>query len=370
MYVRAYLRVPRARPLARRFGLVFAVGAVVWLVSAFVPAPTRYLLWGLAILVDFARILFPGALEMVRRIPADREHAAERYAQFTLIVLGEAFIKVIDLLSGEDVTPDAQVFAGLGFAIACALWWTYFDDVAISRVRGDRLVLRAGAVWVYGHLPLTMALTAVGVGVRELALGTFSEPIPTNCLWLLVGAVAVALVTVAALEAVTEAGVFGPDARHRPVPRLVAAALLVGVGVIGPGLPALLTAALVVAITLGQVALEALTAARADRRLRVVVGERSRASGDRGPCDHLMAMGDPEPRTTGCEECMAQGEQWVRLRLCTECGHVGCCDDSKLTHASRHAAATDHPVIRSLESDEHWAWCYRDEVSAALGRGS
>lgn len=78
-------------------------------------------------------------------------------------------------------------------------------------------------------------------------------------------------------------------------------------------------------------------------------------------------MEDPEPRTTGCEECTAQGERWVRLRLCAACGHVGCCHDSKLTHAGRHAAATGHPVIRSLEPHEHWAWCYRDEVSVALG---
>ena len=34
---------------------------------------------------------------------------------------------------------------------------------------------------------------------------------------------------------------------------------------------------------------------------------------------------DVEPRDEGCEECLAIGDDWVHLRLCTKCGHVGCC---------------------------------------------
>jgi hypothetical protein len=44
------------------------------------------------------------------------------------------------------------------------------------------------------------------------------------------------------------------------------------------------------------------------------------------------------------------------------CGHVGCCDDSKNRHATKHFRSTHHPIIRSLEPGETWGWCFVDEV--------
>ena len=81
-------------------------------------------------------------------------------------------------------------------------------------------------------------------------------------------------------------------------------------------------------------------------------------------CDHLEAAGRPAPRSQGCEECLKAGDGWVHLRLCLECGHVGCCDSSKNKHATKHFHATGHPVVRSLEKYEAWGWCYVDEVFA------
>src|SRR6202041_1473567 len=64
----------------------------------------------------------------------------------------------------------------------------------------------------------------------------------------------------------------------------------------------------------------------------------------------------------GCEECLKMGDTWVHLRLCLECGHVGCCDSSKNKHATKHFHHTKHPIIRSLEPGEDWGWCYVDEL--------
>lgn len=42
-------------------------------------------------------------------------------------------------------------------------------------------------------------------------------------------------------------------------------------------------------------------------------------------CTHLTEVSDVEPRTPqGCEECLRMHAEWVHLRLCLECGHVGC----------------------------------------------
>jgi uncharacterized UBP type Zn finger protein len=80
-------------------------------------------------------------------------------------------------------------------------------------------------------------------------------------------------------------------------------------------------------------------------------------------CSHLSQVRDVAPRTPkGCEECLKMHAGWVHLRLCLECGHVGCCDDSPNKHATKHFHATKHPLIRSFEPGEDWGWCYVDEL--------
>ncbi|WP_342394498.1 cation:proton antiporter [Myxococcus fulvus] len=81
-----------------------------------------------------------------------------------------------------------------------------------------------------------------------------------------------------------------------------------------------------------------------------------------GLCGHLDRLRPVRPRTRGCEECLKLHDTWVHLRLCMTCGHVGCCDDSKNKHATRHFHESDHPIIRSLEPGERWGWCYVDKV--------
>jgi uncharacterized UBP type Zn finger protein len=80
-------------------------------------------------------------------------------------------------------------------------------------------------------------------------------------------------------------------------------------------------------------------------------------------CTHLDQIREVTPRTPeGCEECLKSGDEWVHLRLCTTCGHVGCCDDSKNKHARKHARADRHPIVRSFEPGEDWMYCFVDDV--------
>ena len=75
---------------------------------------------------------------------------------------------------------------------------------------------------------------------------------------------------------------------------------------------------------------------------------------------HLDQIRDVRPNTDGCEECLKTGDSWVHLRLCLSCGHVGCCDQSKNRHATKHFHDTQHPLIQSDEEGEDWLWCYVD----------
>ena len=73
------------------------------------------------------------------------------------------------------------------------------------------------------------------------------------------------------------------------------------------------------------------------------------------------------PSGTGCAECDASGGWWFHLRRCAQCGHIGCCDSSPSQHASRHAAATGHPLIQSFEPGEDWFWSYAENRMYASG---
>jgi uncharacterized UBP type Zn finger protein len=79
-------------------------------------------------------------------------------------------------------------------------------------------------------------------------------------------------------------------------------------------------------------------------------------------CHHLEESPRAKPRANGCEECLKMGDRWVHLRVCLECGHVGCCDSSKNKHATKHFHATKHPVMQSIEPGEDWIWCFVDEL--------
>ncbi|HEY1696685.1 MAG TPA: UBP-type zinc finger domain-containing protein [Polyangiaceae bacterium] len=82
------------------------------------------------------------------------------------------------------------------------------------------------------------------------------------------------------------------------------------------------------------------------------------------PCAHVTSemkarhVHRPAP---GCKECLAIGSGWVHLRVCLDCGHVGCCDSSPNKHATAHYRATKHAVITSGEAGEKWAYCYPDD---------
>ena len=79
-------------------------------------------------------------------------------------------------------------------------------------------------------------------------------------------------------------------------------------------------------------------------------------------CTHLEQAGDPQPSSDGCEDCLRIGGRWLHLRMCTTCGHVGCCDQSPNRHATAHHRETGHPLVQSYEPGEDWWWCYVDEL--------
>ena len=82
-------------------------------------------------------------------------------------------------------------------------------------------------------------------------------------------------------------------------------------------------------------------------------------------CQELLEVTvDPVPEG-GCQACIEKGDTWVHLRFCVTCRLVGCCDDSKNRHARKHAA-DGHPVVRSKEPGEYWAYCFDHDAGRTL----
>jgi hypothetical protein len=86
-------------------------------------------------------------------------------------------------------------------------------------------------------------------------------------------------------------------------------------------------------------------------------------------CTHLdtITVTQLPAEVAGCEDCLREGGKWLHLRICLNCGHVGCCDDSPHRHARAHFHATGHPIIEGYDPPEGWGWCFVDKVMLDLG---
>lgn len=370
MYWRARSRLDPAAPIATFFFGAFAAGAAIWAVSLLLPEDVRPFAWVLALLVEFVAPARSGDRSL--NAPVHLEHFQERYALFTIIVLGETFVKTLSEISKIGISIESQVFGALGFVVLIAIWWTYFDDVAGGHVREESALAktpaRNGLIWVYTHLPLTGAITAFGVAGKKIAsVGAFDEAFKDTYTWLLVGALVVILLSVAALDLVTRSPHYSIEAPERVGPRLVAAVLLVPIGLLvaGGALTALAGIGLIGAVMVAQIGVEVVAAQKSEHRLDREV--RQGIEDAAGACAHLAAGARPGPvPSLECPECAEKGIDWVQVRWCLTCGHVGCCDDSPGLHARTHWEETGHELIATIEPGGTWAYCYAHDVSDPL----
>ena len=135
MYARTINADEEVRGFSRTYVIGLSIGAVMWLLSAFIPAPWTLLIWVVAMIVDLAVPWTPQARAIAGRHPSDILHLSERYGLLTIIVLGESFVKVLSEVADKGGELNTVLMAGLGLAITCSLWWIYFDDVAGSRIK-------------------------------------------------------------------------------------------------------------------------------------------------------------------------------------------------------------------------------------------
>jgi len=200
-YARAW-RLHEARGLTIPHLIGHGAAAALWLASALMPVDLRVATWLLAFVLDLATPW--AAVNHNVRTPPHPAHLPERFGLFTLILLGESVVAVMQGIESQETwsLPAASAAVG-GMAVLFAIWWWYFDRVRAARERRVRTRRDAVAlqVWSYAHFPLYLGIVVIGVGIQRLVTMATREPVPSSdvALWLFGGTLlAASLATIAA----------------------------------------------------------------------------------------------------------------------------------------------------------------------------
>jgi low temperature requirement protein LtrA len=222
LYERARRHVPEARRLATIFLAAFGVATGFWIVSLALPAPSRYVLWGIALALELAAPLF--AWRQLPQAPIHPRHIPERFGLLTLIVLGESVLGVVLGIAHVPWGAASAATAAGGFAAAAALWWIYFEFLDETTIGARGLV--GGLTYTYMHFPIVVGLAALGAGVKLAILSAGGEARYDDTSWILCAGLALTMVGLAAIQLVRPPVLFDTDVRLRLATAVVALGLI------------------------------------------------------------------------------------------------------------------------------------------------
>jgi low temperature requirement protein LtrA len=265
LHIIAYVLVSRDDPTLRRVSLRLATtilpAAAVLVVAGALHGTARTVLWIAALAIDYGGL----ALRGVEGWRVEPRHFSERHGLIIIIALGESIVSLGVGAGHLDLSVGVIAGALLGIAVASALWWAYFDVVAIvaeRRLRSatpeDRVRLARDS-YTYMHLPMVVGIVVFAIGVKRTleGVGEHLHAVPATALC---GGVALYFLAMSGF-------------RRRNVgswnrPRLVACAILVALAPIAVSLPSLLALGLVALIACGDIAYEVVAYAGARERIR------------------------------------------------------------------------------------------------------
>ncbi|MEY2516698.1 MAG: hypothetical protein QOJ89_4056 [bacterium] len=240
---------PNLRKSVVGLGVSTAVGVGLLLAAAFTDGVAQGALWALALGFDMAGPAFFG----VEGWRLSAHHFAERHGLIIIIALGESIVAIgVGVQSEIDVGVVAA--AVIGSAVAAALWWLYFDVVAL--VAGRRLAeaetgreqnAMARDSYSFLHFPMVAGIVLVALGMKK-TLGHVEDPLKLVPAAALFGGAALYLLAHVAF-------------RYRHVHtlntrRLVLAVLLVALTALATQLPALASIAILAGLLIILIVVE------------------------------------------------------------------------------------------------------------------
>jgi low temperature requirement protein LtrA len=171
-----------------------ALGVGLLLAASGVDGRLQAALWGLALLLDMGEPFLFGA-EGWRLVP---RHFVERHGLILIIALGESIV-AIGIGAEGSVDAGVVVAATLGIGVAAALWWLYFDVVALLAERdlarlpeGRELNELARDAYSYLHFPMVAGIVLLALGLKT-TLAHVGDPLDVVPAAALLGGTAVYL---------------------------------------------------------------------------------------------------------------------------------------------------------------------------------
>lgn len=238
------------------------LGATLILVAGFLPeGPWRAVLWALAIVIDFVAPLLAGT----RGWKVDAGHFVERHSLIIIIALGESLVALGLSAAGEQLTGGVITAAALGVVVIAAMWWLYFDIVAVvaeqrlASLTGQAQTRMARDSYTYLHLPMVAGIVLVALGLKK-TLVDIDSPLKLIVSVALFGGLALYLLAHIAFRL--------RNTRTLNVQRLVAAVILVLLIPAGAVLPALASLGLATAVLVVLVSYETIRFRDARHRIR------------------------------------------------------------------------------------------------------
>ena len=167
--------------------------------------------------IGLALIVFPGRASNVDET-IDGHHLVHRFGEFTIIVLGEAFLKIGLVASVEPLDRVDLIGLPLTFAVIYVIWWLYFTDIAPSGLPDGT---RRRRWWIAAHLPLQVALMSLAVGL-SLILNPAVNAVEAKYLRMIL----LPLIVISASFAILNVSIGSALARRRARVHAIAAALM------------------------------------------------------------------------------------------------------------------------------------------------
>ncbi len=156
------------------------LGSALLIVAGLLDGGAQASVWIIAILIDWSTPLFFGSGEF----HLDPRHFAERYGLIVIITLGESVLAIGAGAAGIVLGPGETIAAVVGIGAVAALWWAYFDVVAIVAERrlveappGEQAPLARDA-YSYLHFPMIAGIVLLAVGLKK-TLGHVDAPLET-----------------------------------------------------------------------------------------------------------------------------------------------------------------------------------------------
>jgi low temperature requirement protein LtrA len=233
-------------------------------VAGFLDGTAEIALWLLALAIDYSGPYVFG----VRGFVVSAQHFAERYALIVIIALGESIVAIGIGAAGIELGPAVVLAAILGIVLVCALWWAYFDVVALVarrklvEARGHERARLARDAFSYLHLPMFAGIVLVALGLKTV-VAHVSDPLETIPAAALCGGVALYLLSHDAIRYRSVGSI-----NSRRVLAATAAAALVPAAT---RVDAVVSVALVTAVCTALIAYETLRHREARARVRTAV---------------------------------------------------------------------------------------------------